>query len=124
MVEHTMITTQESRAQSRAVRRPIFDMKERVRYPSVMHFERRLASGPEEICDLFAEFIQRTYTKDVWVPSDLGPEHVPDKPPFGTLQFTSDEVESVLQGFWHQWYTTGHFEELYICFRKTTISSF
>jgi hypothetical protein len=27
-----------------------------------MHFEGRLASGPEEICDLFAEFIQRTYT--------------------------------------------------------------
>jgi hypothetical protein len=31
------------------------------------------------------------------VPSDLGPEHVSDDPPFGVLQFTSDEVESVLQ---------------------------
>jgi hypothetical protein len=62
-----------------------------------MHFEGRLASGPEEICDLFAEFIQRTYTDDVWVPSDPGPEHVPDDAPFGALQFTSDEVESVLQ---------------------------
>jgi hypothetical protein len=50
-----------------------------------MYFEGRLASGPEEICDLFVEFIQRTYTDDVWVSSDPGPE------------FTSDEVESVLQ---------------------------
>jgi hypothetical protein len=61
-----------------------------------MHFEGRLASGPEEICDLFAEFMQRTYTDDVWVPSDPGPEHVPDDPPLDALQFTLDEVESVL----------------------------
>jgi hypothetical protein len=52
-----------------------------------------LASDPEEICDLFAEFIQRTYTDDVWVPNDTGPEHVLDEPPFGAVQFTSDEVE-------------------------------
>jgi hypothetical protein len=51
-----------------------------------MHFEGRLASGPEEICDLFAEFIQRTNTNDVWVPSDPGPENVSDDPPFGALQ--------------------------------------
>jgi hypothetical protein len=62
-----------------------------------MHFEGRLASGPEEICFLFAEFIQRTDTDDVWVPSDPGSEHVPDDPPFGALQFTSDEVVGVLQ---------------------------
>jgi hypothetical protein len=31
------------------------------------------------------------------VPSDPSPEHVPDDPPFGALQFTSDEVECVLQ---------------------------
>jgi hypothetical protein len=31
------------------------------------------------------------------VPSDPGPEHVPDDPPFCALQFTSDDVESVLQ---------------------------
>jgi hypothetical protein len=74
--------------------------KKRVGYPSVMHFERRMASGPEKICDLFAEYIQRTYTDDVWVPSDPGPEHVSaDDPPFGALHFTSDEVESVLQDF-------------------------
>jgi hypothetical protein len=34
----------------------------------------------------------------MWVPSDPGPEHVPDDPPFGALQFTSDEVKSVLPG--------------------------
>jgi hypothetical protein len=62
-----------------------------------MHYKGRLDSGPEEIYDLFAIFIQRTYTDDVRVPSDPGPEHVPDDPPFGALQFTSDEVESVLQ---------------------------
>jgi hypothetical protein len=33
--------------------------KKRIGYPpSVWHFEGRLASGFEEICDLFAEFIQ------------------------------------------------------------------
>jgi hypothetical protein len=51
-----------------------------------------LASGPKEICDLFAEFIQRTYTDDFWVSFDPDPEHVP----FGALQFTSDKVENVL----------------------------
>jgi hypothetical protein len=56
-----------------------------------------LASGPEKICDLFVEFIQQTYTNDVWVPSNSGPEHVPEDPPFGSLQFISDEVESVMQ---------------------------
>jgi hypothetical protein len=56
-----------------------------------------LASGLEEICDLFAEFIQRTYTNDVWVPSDPGLEHVLEDPHIGALQFTSDEVESVMQ---------------------------
>jgi hypothetical protein len=85
------ITAQESRRRSR-------DLKnKRVGFPSVMHFEGHLASGREKICDLFAEFIQQTYTDDVWVSSDLGPENVPDDPPFGALQFTTDEVESVLQ---------------------------
>jgi hypothetical protein len=74
MVEHTMITAQKLRRRSRAIRRPFFGYvdlkKKRVGYPSVMHFEGRLTSGLEEICDLFA-------------------------PPFGALQFTSDEVESL-----------------------------
>jgi hypothetical protein len=38
--------------------------KERVGL-SVMHFNGRLVSGPDDICDLFADFIQRTYTDDV-----------------------------------------------------------
>jgi hypothetical protein len=62
-----------------------------------MHFEGRLASSPMEICDLFAEFIQRTYTDDVWLPTYPGPERMPEDPPCGALQFTSDEVENVLQ---------------------------
>jgi hypothetical protein len=43
--------------------------KKIVGYPSVMHFKGRLASGPDDICNLFADFIQRTYADDVSVPS-------------------------------------------------------
>jgi hypothetical protein len=90
-----------------------------------MHFEGRLTSGLEKVCDLFAKFIQRTYTDDVWVPFDPGPEHVPYDSPFSVLQCTSDEVESVLQD-WdvNKGSSPDHFEELCICFRKTTITSF
>jgi hypothetical protein len=70
--------------------------KKLIGYPSVIHFEGRLASGPEDICNLFADFIQQTYAEDVWVPSDPGPDFVLDVPPFGALQFTVDEVQSVL----------------------------
>jgi hypothetical protein len=38
----------------------------------------------------------RTYADDVWVPSDPGQDLVQDDPPFGALQFTVDEVQSVL----------------------------
>jgi hypothetical protein len=69
--------------------------KKRVGYPSVMYFEGRLASGPDDICNLFADLIQRTYA-DAWVPSDPGPDLVQDDPPFVALQFTVDEVQSVL----------------------------
>jgi hypothetical protein len=61
-----------------------------------MNFKGRLASGPDDICDLFADFIQRTYADDVWVPSDPGPDLVQDDPPIGALQFTVDEVQGVL----------------------------
>jgi hypothetical protein len=90
-----------------------------------MHLEGRVASGPEEVCDLLAKFIQRTYTDDVWVPSDPGPEHVPYDLPFGVLQCTSDEVENILQD-WDANKGSGpdHSEELCICFCKTTITSF
>jgi hypothetical protein len=51
-----------------------------------------LASAPDDICDIFAKFMQRTYADDVWMPSDL----VLDETPFGALQLTADEVQSVL----------------------------
>jgi hypothetical protein len=50
--------------------------KKRAGYPSIMHFEGCLASGPDDICNLFADFIQRTYADDVWVPSNPGPDLV------------------------------------------------
>jgi hypothetical protein len=71
MVEHAYdITAQESRRRSRAFFGYVDLKKKSVGYPSVMHFEGRLASGPKEICDLFAEFIPQTNTDDVWVSSD------------------------------------------------------
>jgi hypothetical protein len=71
------------------------DLKKRVGYPSIMHFEGRLASGPDDICNLFADFIQRTYADDIWVPSDPRPDLIQDNPPICALQFTVDEVQSV-----------------------------
>jgi hypothetical protein len=44
----------------------------------------------------FADFIQRTYADDIWVPCDPGPDLVQDDPPFDALQLTVDEVQSVL----------------------------
>jgi hypothetical protein len=70
--------------------------KKRVGYPWVMHFEGSFASGPDDICDVFADFIQRTYADDVWVSSDPGPDLVQDDPPFSALQITVNEVQSVL----------------------------
>jgi hypothetical protein len=56
-----------------------------------------LASGPNDICKFFDDFIQQTYyADDIWVPSDAGPDLVHDDPPFNDLQFTVDEVQSVL----------------------------
>jgi hypothetical protein len=47
-------------------------------------------------CNLFADFIKRTYADDIWVLSDPGPDLLQDDPTFGALQFTVDEVQSVL----------------------------
>jgi hypothetical protein len=55
-----------------------------------------LASGPDDICNLVADFIQRKYADDVWVPSDPERDLMQDDPPFGARQFTVDEVQSVL----------------------------
>jgi hypothetical protein len=38
--------------------------KKHVGYLSVMHFEGRLASGPDDISNFFADFIQQTYVDD------------------------------------------------------------
>jgi hypothetical protein len=40
--------------------------------------------------------LQNLYNEHIPMMSGC-PEHVPDDPPFGTLQFISDETESVLQ---------------------------
>jgi hypothetical protein len=111
MVGHTTITVLGLQRRSKATPKDLFGYvdlkKKRVGYPSVMDFEGRLASDPimsmswykirKKIADvLFANFIQRTYADDVWVPSDPGPYLVQDYPPFGALQFTVDEVQSVL----------------------------
>jgi hypothetical protein len=52
--------------------------------------------GSQEICDLFAGFIERTYANEPWVPSDPGPGVVGDEPAFGSLQFTVLEVLNAL----------------------------
>jgi hypothetical protein len=62
----------------------------------VMNFENKTASTNEDKCELFAEFIQRTYSDDQWVPSDSGSTVISDIPPLGSLQFTVDEVEQAL----------------------------
>jgi hypothetical protein len=67
--------------------------KKRVGHPSVMNFEGQSESGAKDICDLFVDFIERTY---VWIPSDPGPDFVTEQLPFGSLQFIITIVESVL----------------------------
>jgi hypothetical protein len=57
---------------------------------------RRFASGPDDNCNLFADFIQRTFADDVWVPFDPGPYIVQNYPLFGAFLFTVDAVQSVL----------------------------
>jgi hypothetical protein len=60
-----------------------------------MNFENKTASTNEEKCELFAEFIQRTYTDDhQWVPSYSGPTIFLMM--FRWVQFSISEVEQVL----------------------------
>jgi hypothetical protein len=61
-------------------------------YPSVMNFEGQSGSGSQEICDLFARFMERTYANEPWVRSDPGPDDVSDE----SLQFTVLEVLNAL----------------------------
>jgi hypothetical protein len=53
-------------------------------------------SPSQDICNLFPEFIKRSYADDLWVPLSYGPDLVNDEPPFGSLQFTVLEVENKL----------------------------
>jgi hypothetical protein len=48
---------------------------------SVGHRDRK------KFCDLFAEFIVRTYVDDSWVLQSPRPDFLNDGPPFGQLQF-------------------------------------
>jgi hypothetical protein len=70
-----------------------------VGYPSVMSFQHQLASGSQKICDLFPEFIERTYTNDSPFPSSLGPDLVNDEPSFGLFQFIVLDVGNTLLEF-------------------------
>jgi hypothetical protein len=70
--------------------------KKRVGYPSVINFEGQSRLESQEICNLFARFMERTYANEPWVPSDPGPDYVSDEPPFGSLQFTVSEVLNAL----------------------------
>jgi hypothetical protein len=75
--------------------------EEEARWLSVGYaFRDRLASGPDDSCNLFADFIQRTYADDAWVPSDPRPDLVQDDRPFGALQFTVDDFTEVFCWSW------------------------
>jgi hypothetical protein len=57
-----------------------------------MHFKGRLASGPDDICDLFADFIQPTYADDgcLLILDQISCRKIHQ---FGALQFTVDKVQ-------------------------------
>jgi hypothetical protein len=76
--------------------------KKRVGYPSVMHIEGRLASGPDHICNLFADFIQH------WVPSD------------SETDLVQDVVQSVLLELDVSDVSASYSKELRICVQKST----
>jgi hypothetical protein len=61
-----------------------------------MNFEGQSGTGSQEICDLFARFIERTNANKPWVPSDPRLDDVSDEPPFRSLQFTVLEVLTAL----------------------------
>jgi hypothetical protein len=69
--------------------------KNHVSYPSIMNFEGRLASAPNEICDFFTELIKRKYADDDWMYSDPGLDLLQDNPTFNAIQYTVDEVHNV-----------------------------
>jgi hypothetical protein len=52
------------------------------------------------ITDFFADFIERKYVEDVWVPLDPGPDFITEEVPFGSLHFTITEVKSFFYWIW------------------------
>jgi hypothetical protein len=70
--------------------------KNRVGFPSVMNLDDKTASTNEDKCELFADFLRRSYTDDTWIASDSGPAVVSNTPPPGSIQFTVGEVEEAL----------------------------
>jgi hypothetical protein len=82
----TMIIVLASRRPSKLIKKGFFWARkstEKTDGLSVMSFVDQSASGLQEICDLLAKFIKRTYVDDSWVPSS----------PFELLQLTALEVE-------------------------------
>jgi hypothetical protein len=53
----------------------------RVEFPSVMNLEEKTASKNEDKCELFANFLRRSYTDDTWIASNPGPAVVSNTPP-------------------------------------------
>jgi hypothetical protein len=58
-----------------------------------MEFGNQKAASIEEKCELFADFLQHTYTNHEWVPSDPGPEPCLVLPP---INFSIEEGERAL----------------------------
>jgi hypothetical protein len=52
---------------------------------------------PDDICDLFADSIQRTYANDVWVPSDPRPDLVQDDSEELCIRFCASNFSFLLQ---------------------------
>jgi hypothetical protein len=103
--------------------------KKRVGYPLVMHFEGRLASGPRKsvIClrNLYNEHIP-IMSGYLLIVAQNTCRMIHLLAHFNSLQMRIERFAGFgcQQGFLSRWHITDHFEELCICFRKTTFSSF
>jgi hypothetical protein len=71
-----------------------------------MNFKGQLGSGSQKMCDLFTEFMERTYANEPWVPSDPGPDDVRYELSRGQMHVdlfrdTGDNVEiNNINSFW------------------------
>jgi hypothetical protein len=74
-----------------------------------MHFEGRLASGPDNICNLFVDFIQRTYVDDVFG-ALLIPDHISCRMTH-LLVLSSSLQRCKGAGWWHPPYVTPIFKK-------------